>query len=70
MRKVINNKKWIPIKEAFERFGFGTRQVYWYVQQGQWSDGFVVKKSATGRWKFFCEEDWNKWQGLDNYQVA
>jgi hypothetical protein len=69
MQKIT--KKWTPLKSAIDRGVLTMNQVYWHIKRGTWRDGYVVKKNGAGtRWKYFCEEDWLKWEKLDNYHAA
>lgn len=64
-------KRWMLLKDAIANGKVTKRQVYGNTQSGVWKDGYVVKKNGAGtRWMYFCEEDFNKCENLENCQVA
>lgn len=65
-------KIWQPLTaELLEKLNLTKRQIYKRIEKGDWYDGFVVRKGKnTNRWRFFCVEDWQKWEQLDHYQAA
>lgn len=64
-------KTWMRLSDAIAKNKVTKHQVYNKVKDGTWRDGFVVKKNGNGtRWMYFCEEDFNKCENLENCQVV
>lgn len=62
--KPQENKNWIPIKDFLEKNDIKVREIYARISSRQWYDGYVIKKSPTGRIVRGCIEDYNQWLGI------
>ena len=62
--KTQNEKNWIPINEFLEETHVTRREIYSRVGDRQWHDGYVIKKTPTGRYVKGCIEDYNDWLGI------
>ena len=62
--KIQTKKNWIPIKEFFEKTDIKAREIYARISSRQWYDGYVIKKSPTGRIVLGCVEDYHEWLGI------
>lgn len=59
------SKQWVDIKEFCNHKDVKVekREIYQRLNQREWWDGYVIKKTPTGRIKWGCIQDFNHWSG-------
>lgn len=57
------SKQWVDIKFFLKEVEITIREIYHRLNTREWYDGFVIKKTPTGRIKWGCIQDFNTWSG-------
>lgn len=58
------HEKWMPLIDFLTVTKITKNQMYEFIKSRQWYDGYVIKKSPTGRWMLGSLEDFYKWMGI------